>query len=61
MQDHASLLAGTRQLRIEAEGYDPYLETLTVAAGMEIRKTIRLRAGHSYLAHAPLRKKPHKP
>lgn len=42
-REHASLLAGTRQLRIEAEGYDPYQETLAVTAGMEIRKSIRLR------------------
>jgi len=40
---HAALLAGTRQLRIEADGFDPHTETLTVAAGMEIRKAIRLR------------------
>jgi PEGA domain-containing protein/PDZ domain-containing protein len=39
---HASLLTGTRQLRIEAAGYDTYTETLTIAAGMEVRKAIRL-------------------
>jgi PEGA domain/PDZ domain len=38
-----ALLAGSRQLRVEADGYDPYAETLTVAAGTTVSKGIRLR------------------
>ncbi|MGH9797410.1 MAG: PEGA domain-containing protein, partial [Candidatus Polarisedimenticolia bacterium] len=38
-----TLLAGRHQLRLESEGHDPYEETLTVAAGSEAARTIRLR------------------
>ena len=37
------LLSGTRTLRIEADGYDPYEEMLAVVSGAETRKTLRLR------------------
>ncbi len=39
----AVLLAGSRQLRIEADGYDPYTETLMVTAGSEVKKALKLR------------------
>jgi len=38
-----ALLAGSRLLKIEMDGFDPYSETLVVAAGQQIRKAIRLR------------------
>jgi tetratricopeptide (TPR) repeat protein len=41
--DGIALLAGTRTLRIEHEGYDPHAETMAVIAGAPIRKTLRLR------------------
>src|SRR5262249_18940504 len=37
------LLAGSRTLRVEADGYDPYEETFVVTAGGTTPKTIRLR------------------
>ncbi len=43
------VLVGGRVLRVEMDGYDPYSETLTVAAGKEIRKTVRLRANRRTL------------
>ncbi|MFQ5890504.1 MAG: PEGA domain-containing protein [Gemmatimonadota bacterium] len=38
-----TLLAGSRALRVVADGHDPYEERLTVVAGAEIRREIRLR------------------
>jgi hypothetical protein len=43
------LLTGSRVLRVEMDGYDPYSETLSVAAGKEIRKAVRLRANRRIL------------
>ncbi len=39
----AVLLAGSRQLRVESDGFDPYAETLTVTAGTEMKKAVKLR------------------
>jgi tetratricopeptide (TPR) repeat protein len=38
-----TLLAGRHLLRLESEGHDPYEETLTIAAGSDAARTIRLR------------------
>ncbi len=37
------VLSGSHALRVEAEGYDPYEETLAVVAGAETTKAVRLR------------------
>jgi tetratricopeptide (TPR) repeat protein len=38
-----ALLVGSRTVKIEMEGYDPYSETMSVSAGQQIRKAVRLR------------------
>jgi PEGA domain-containing protein/PDZ domain-containing protein len=44
-----ALLAGTRTLRVEADGYDAYEEKLAVVAGAETRQEVRLRANRRVL------------
>jgi tetratricopeptide (TPR) repeat protein len=36
------LLAGTHELRIEMDGYDPHVETLTAAGGQRLERSVRL-------------------
>jgi len=43
------LLTGTRALRVEADGYDPYEENFAVVAGAETRKDVRLHANRRAL------------
>jgi hypothetical protein len=40
----AGVLAGTRVLKVEADGYDPYTETFTVVAGARLDRSVRLKA-----------------
>ena len=44
-----AVLAGTRTLRVEADGYDPYEEKFAIVAGAETRKDVRLRANRRTL------------
>ncbi|MBI4169077.1 MAG: PEGA domain-containing protein [Acidobacteria bacterium] len=44
-----ALLAGRRVLRVESDGYDPQEEVLTIVAGMEVSRTLRLRANRRTL------------
>jgi len=37
------LFAGTHQVRVEMEGYDPYTETVSAAGGSDLRRSVRLR------------------
>jgi hypothetical protein len=37
------ILSGSRTLRVEADGYEPYEEMFAIVAGAETRKTLRLR------------------
>ena len=43
------LLSGSRTLRIEMDGYDPYEEMFAVVAGAETRKEVRLRPNRRVL------------
>ena len=43
------ILSGNHTLRIEADGYDPYEETVAVVAGAETTKAVRLRANRRAL------------
>jgi tetratricopeptide (TPR) repeat protein len=38
------VLSGTHELRIEMDGYEPHIETITAAGGMRVDRSIRLRA-----------------
>ena len=37
------VLSGTHELRIEMDGYDPHVETITAAGGTRLERTVRLR------------------
>ena len=37
------VLSGTHELRVEMEGYDPHVETLTAAGGQRLERRVRLR------------------
>lgn len=41
-RDGVGLLAGTHELRIEMDGYDPHVETLTAAGGQRLERSVRL-------------------
>lgn len=41
--DGIGVLSGTHELRIEMDGYDPHVETVTAAGGARIERKVRLR------------------
>jgi tetratricopeptide (TPR) repeat protein len=40
--DGVGLLAGTHELRVEMDGYDPHVETVTAAGGQRLERSVRL-------------------
>jgi len=43
------VLSGTHELRIEMDGYEPHIETLTAAGGARLERRVRLRANRRAL------------
>ena len=41
--DGIGVLSGTHELRIEMEGYDPHVETITAAGGTRLERRVKLR------------------
>lgn len=48
-KNRIAALAGRRVLRVESDGYDPREEVLTIVAGTELSRTLRLRANRRTL------------
>ncbi|HEU4401570.1 MAG TPA: PEGA domain-containing protein, partial [Candidatus Polarisedimenticolia bacterium] len=44
-----ALLAGSHPLRIEMDGFDPFVETLAISAGTEIKRVVHLKANRRAL------------
>jgi tetratricopeptide (TPR) repeat protein len=43
------VLSGTHELRVEMDGYDPHVETLTAAGGTRLERSVRLRPNRRVL------------
>ncbi|HET8946889.1 MAG TPA: PEGA domain-containing protein, partial [Candidatus Polarisedimenticolia bacterium] len=43
------VLSGTHELRVEMDGYEPHIETITAAGGTRLERSVRLRANRRAL------------